>query len=282
MSDTPILSWLNSHHDARLHVATVDTGTLLDWLADMDASNRSGVRRAWMVGRVLNAQRKQVTYGEVEEWEEARAKELNRNVRTIQLYRYVAEAMEDPKIVTALRISDADLGLKALAQVIRRKRRKRETPSPRPVNKSAGWKKRADRLLSDLPATADQVGLLEDHLEAVEAKLKELRKSPTVQEASAAYVRRLDTAGRNERVPAARWTMGLLAKYLSPQFPMQALTTRQVRDFLKAHSRARIRDRRTGTIMDFRELSVSLLAAVDWWTRKGWCPNVKSVPRAPP
>ena len=282
MSSSEILTWLNSHHDARLHVARVDSSTLRDWLDDMDSSTRSGVRRAWLVGRVLNAQRHRVPHGEVEEWEKARAKELSRNVRTIQLYRYVAEAMEDPKIVTGLRICDADLGLKALAGVIRRQRRKHDGPAPRSVDKSAAWEKRAKRLLADVPSTGNQVSLLQAHLEAVQAKLQELQRSRTVKEASGAYVKRLESAGRLERVPAARWTMGLLAKHLSPQFPLKSLTTRHVREFVKQHANARTRDRRTGSVMGFRELSASLLAAVDWWKGKGWCPNVRSLPRAPP
>ena len=282
MSSSEILSWLNSHQDARLPMARVEAQTLLDWLDDMDASTRSGVRRAWLVGRVLNAQRATVPHGEVEEWEMARAKELKRNVRTIQLYRYVAEAMEDPKIVTGLRIYHADLGLKGLAQAIRRRRNKHGGPPPRPVDKSAKWEKRAKRLLNDVPATGNQVALLEAHLEATQAKLQELRQSTTVREASGAYVKRVESAGRDERVPAARWTLGLLAKYLSPQFPLDTLTTRHVREFLRAHADARTRDRRTGVSMGYRELAVSLLTAVNWWKRRGWCPNVRSLPRAPP
>ena len=282
MSNSEILSWLNSHNDARLHVSRVDIGTLRDWLKDMDSNTRAGVRRAWLVGRVLNAQRDRVPHGEVEEWEKAQAKELNRKVRTVQLYRYVAEAMDEPKIATALRISHADMGLRALVSAIRRERRKQDGLATKPVDKAAAWEKRADRLLGDLPATGDQVGLLEAHLEAVQAKLQELRKSPTVREASGAYVKRLESAGRTDRVPAARWTMGLLARHLSPQFPINTLTTRHVREFLRANANARTRDRRTGTVMGFRELSASLLAAVSWWKSKGWCPNVKSLPRAPP
>ena len=194
MPNNEILTWLNSHHDARLHAATVDLGTLRHWLQDMDASTRAGVRRAWLVGRVLNAQRELVPHGEVEEWEKERAKELNRKVRTVQLYRYVAEAMDEPKIATALRISQADKGLRSLVQAIQRERRKHDGPAPSPVDKAAKWKKRADRLLTDVPAAGDQVGLLEAHLEAVQAKLKELRKSTTVREASGAYVKRLESA----------------------------------------------------------------------------------------
>ena len=282
MPNSEMLTWLASHHDARLHVARVQTNTLRDWLSDMDASTRSGVRRAWLVGRVLNAQRNQVSHGDVEEWEKACAKELGRNVRTIQLYRYVAEAMEDPKIVTGLRICHADLGLKALAQVIRRRRKKHGATTPRPADKAAAWEKRSKRLLADLPATGDQVGLLEAHLEAVQAKLQKLRKSRTVKEASAAYVKRVETARRPELVPAARWTMGLLAKHLAPDFPVSTLTTRHVREFLSTHANARTRNRRTRVIMDHRDLAASLLTAVGWWKRQGWCPAVGLLPRAPP
>ena len=282
MPNSEILTWLNSHHDARLHVARVDTSKLRDWLDDMDASTRSGVRRAWMVGRVLNAERDRVPHGEVEEWEKARAKQLNRNVRTLQLYRYVAEAVEDPKIVTALRICHADLGLKGLAQVIRRKRRKLEPRPPRTVDKSANWEKRAERLLKAVPASGDQVALLQAHLEAVQAKLKELKSGPTVREATGAYVKRLETAGRDELVPAARWTTELLVRHFSPRFPVHTLTTRHVREFLRVHAGATHRDRRTRRVLGFPELYSSLATAIDWWKRRGWCPSVKALPRAPP
>ena len=176
MSDTEIVSWLNSHDDARLDVERVTTGTLRDWLEDMDASTRAGVRRAWLVGRVLNAERAGLPHGEVEEWEQSRARELHRKVRTIQLYRYVAEALEDPKIATGLRISHADEGLKALVQAIRRQRRKHGDQVPRPAaDKAAVWQAQAERLLRNLPSTPDQVDLLQAHMDAVAARLLELR-----------------------------------------------------------------------------------------------------------
>ena len=127
MPDSELFTWLNSHHDARLHVRRVATSTLRDWVDDMDSSIRSGVRRA--------------------------------------------------------------------------------------------WEKRSKRLL---------------------------------------------------------------AKHLLPQFPINTLTARHVREFLRIHANARTRNRRTGVLMDHRDLATSLLTAVSWWKRQGWCPNVKSLPRAPP
>ena len=48
---------MEAHRDAQLDVARVDTRRLRGWLEDLDASSREGVRRAWLVGRVLNAER---------------------------------------------------------------------------------------------------------------------------------------------------------------------------------------------------------------------------------
>ena len=65
--------------------------------------------------------------------------------------------------------------------------------------------------------------MLEAHLEAVQARLRELRGSPTVQEASIQYANRLQSQGREDRVLSALWCMGLLAWHLSPQFPLRSL-----------------------------------------------------------
>ena len=78
-----ILAYLTAHRDAHLDMAVVDTRRLRSWLEDLDASSREGVRRAWLVGRVLNAEREGVGHGEVLEWEKARSKALGRTVRTV-------------------------------------------------------------------------------------------------------------------------------------------------------------------------------------------------------
>jgi hypothetical protein len=289
MSAPEILSWLNSHADARLDTVRVNTRTLNQWLDEMDASTRAGIRRAWLVGRVLNAQRARLPHGEVEKWERGRARELRRKVRTLQLYRYIAEAMDDPEIVTGLRISHADQGLKALAGVIRRLRRQKDGRTPKPPrNKAAVWQARAERLLTDLPATPDQAALLEAHIAAATAHLKKLRSAapparpepirPSLRDAARAHLEQLQAQGQQNILQAARWTMGLLVADLSGQFPTQQLTEQHLRTFLDNHANARSRNSNTGAPLRFRDLHASLFTAIAWWSTQGWCTYIRPPP----
>ena len=46
----------------------------------------------------MNVEREKLEYGEVEEWEKTRARELGRKARTRQAYPYLAESLEDEKV----------------------------------------------------------------------------------------------------------------------------------------------------------------------------------------
>jgi len=168
-----ILAYLKAHRDARL--VAVDDRLIRKWLADIDAGSRRGVRRAWLVGRALNAERELLDYGEVEAWEKARAKELGRTARTLASYRYLAENLDDRKIAESLQISDADRGVDALLRAIRRAKKRGDGPVPMTnTDKALAWKKRARRLLKAVPQGRLRTKLLREHLTAVRELLGEL------------------------------------------------------------------------------------------------------------
>jgi len=173
MTDDNIISFLESHEDAKLKLDQVDTAKLKDWLADLDSKTRAGVQRAWLIGRVLNAERATLQHGDVEEWEKQKAQDLGRKVRTLQLYRFIAKAVDDPKIATKLRISHADRGLNGLVSAIRREQKKStgDAENPEQRDKGAIWAARAERLLKALPDVEGRTALLKAHMVAVEKLL---------------------------------------------------------------------------------------------------------------
>ena len=144
MSTTPagqgIRGFLESHpdfdraeldltaEDRTKRLAAVDATKLTAWIAALDDSDRSGVQQAWMVGRVLVAQRALVPKGKgnVARWEKALASVLKKLPRTLQLYRQLAEGLEDTKIAMALRESHLDDGLNVVIGRIRNVRNGRE------------------------------------------------------------------------------------------------------------------------------------------------------------
>jgi hypothetical protein len=120
------------------------------------------------VGRALNAERELLDYGEVEEWEKVRAKELGRTARTLASYRYLAENLDNRKIAMSLRISHADGGLAALLRAIRQARKKERGPTQvTPEEQVAAWRVRAKRLLKAVPKGRIRTKLLREHLAAV-------------------------------------------------------------------------------------------------------------------
>jgi len=170
-----LLSYLQAHRDANLDVRRVDSRRLRSWLADMDDSTRAGVCRAWLVGRVLSAERATLKQGEVEEWEKARARELARSRRTLQLYRFLADSLENEEVSAAVRANEASKGLRGVLGAIR-KELKRQSGQAVPTirEKVAAWNSRARRLLRALPDVKGRARLLRAHLEDVTALLDEI------------------------------------------------------------------------------------------------------------
>lgn len=114
--------------DRAKRLVAVDATKLTAWIASLDDSSRVGVRQAWMVGRVLVAQRAIVPKGKgnVAQWETALASVLKKFPRTLQLYRQLAEGLDDTKIAMALRERDLDDGLNVVIGRIRNVRNGRE------------------------------------------------------------------------------------------------------------------------------------------------------------
>jgi len=166
--DIGILDFLVAHRDAQVDVERVDGRMMKAWLAKMDESTREGIRRAWLVGRALNAERAGLRRGDVKRWEEARAKELGRKVRSLQAYRYLAESLADQKIALSMRLSHAGLGLDGLLRAIRKERKRLDGgESVAAVDKVVAWKKRAKRLLEAVPEGRAGVVVLREHLKDV-------------------------------------------------------------------------------------------------------------------
>jgi DNA adenine methylase len=153
--DTPIsvLEFLQKHPDydpadgeleeaERVELlAKVRMPTLKDWLKKHDDSNRFGVREAWMIGRVLAAKRARLKKGQVKKWEDEVAKKLGKERRSVQLYRQLATALDDPKVATALQEPDLDDGINV---VMRRIRYLKKYGKPNPSKKEM---KKADEKL---------------------------------------------------------------------------------------------------------------------------------------
>ncbi len=114
--------------DRAKRLVAVDVTRLTAWIASLDDSSRAGVRQAWMVGRVLVAQRAMVPKGNgnVAKWEKALASVLKKLPRTLQLYRQLAEGLDDVSVAMALRESHLDDGLNVVIGRIRNVRNGRE------------------------------------------------------------------------------------------------------------------------------------------------------------
>ncbi len=170
--DIGILAFLTAHRDAQVDVGKVDGRMMKAWLADMDAKTREGIRRAWLVGRALSAEREGLKRGDVKRWEEARAEELGRKVRTLQAYRYLAESLADQKIAVSLRLSHTGGGLEGLLRAIRKEKKKLDGgESVAAVDKVVAWRRRAKRLLEAVPEGREGVVVLREPLGAVELVL---------------------------------------------------------------------------------------------------------------
>ncbi len=124
-----------SEEERAERLASIKPKQIKGWLATLDENNRQGVRQAWLVGRVLNAQRARVPKGKgnVTKWEKSVAKLLGKEPRTLQLYRQVAEGLDDSKIATALRESHLDDGLNKVVQRIRNVRDGRAPDEGKPA-----------------------------------------------------------------------------------------------------------------------------------------------------
>jgi hypothetical protein len=114
--------------DRTKRLAAVDAKKLAAWIASLDDSDRAGVQQAWMVGRVLVAQRASVSKGKgnVAHWEKELKAALGKEPRTLQLYRQLAEGLDDTKIAMALRESHLDGGLNVVIGRIRNVRNGRD------------------------------------------------------------------------------------------------------------------------------------------------------------
>ncbi len=123
--------------------------------------------------RAVNAEKAKLPRGETEEWAKKRARDLGRSVRTIHLYRYLAEGLGDPRIVMSLQKSHADKGLAGVLAAIRKERRKQSgAEPPQAGDKVAAWRVRATRLLEGLPQVRNRAELLREHMMAVREALQ--------------------------------------------------------------------------------------------------------------
>ena len=147
-----VLDFLQAQDDAKVNVARVDTRRIRAWLSKMDESSREGVLRAWLVGRVLAAERLRLKRGEVKAWELRKARELGRGKRTLASYRYIAESLSQEKIAESLQVSHVDGGVDGFLRAIRKAKKGVDTPaSTTNTDKAAAWKKRAQQLLKAVP-----------------------------------------------------------------------------------------------------------------------------------
>ena len=271
--EQPILTFLNDHQDALLDVATVDDRKLRNWLADMDASTRAGVRRAWLVGRVLNAEKEKLEQGESERWMKARAKELGRSPRTLHIYRFLAENLDNPEIATALQISHADKGLSALLRAIRAERKKQSGTDRPAKSKAAIWRTRATRLLQALPKIDERVELLQELLEDVKSLLTAegidteecippLPTGPTIRQATNRYLAHLRKEQRDPRqLQAATTLLNQFARAMGGDTLLADLSLRKIHSFATTL-------RHSPTFAT--RLPVHLEAALRWWREMGW------------
>ena len=160
-----LLSFLREHPEAEVDAGKVKTGTLKQWLADLDDQSRAGVRQAWLIGRVLDAQRGRLKRGQVKAWEARKAKALGKKPRSLQLYRQIAKGLDDPKIATALRLHHLDFGLQATVRHIANVRRTgdpdlsaRKKATPEVIE--ARLRRQLKRWLADADQVEDPAALL--------------------------------------------------------------------------------------------------------------------------
>ena len=180
--DSDLLVFLKDHPDAKVKPEQVKTRRLKRWLRDLDEQSRSGVRQAWLIGRALNVQRAGLKRGEVGRWEKDVAKKLDKEPRTLQLYRQIAEGLDDPKIATALRRTHLDGGLQSVARCIRNVRGGRQPeqrpPAPNPKQKDERLRKRMARWLDEVEDIPDPVSTLRWARDQLDAKIRDVE--PTV------------------------------------------------------------------------------------------------------
>lgn len=270
-----LLTFLKAHKDARLDGEKVDTRRLRAWLMDLDASTRSGVRRAWLVGRALNVEKAKIPYGEVDEWVKKRARELGRTTRTLYIFRYIAEALDDNRIEMSLQKSHAEKGVNGVLHAIRRIRKKQsDGESPEIADKVAAWRKRAQRLLKAVPVGDLRAKLLQELLEDVKAMLdnEPERAAPavggqTVQEAVEAYIKHLRSSrvGGNE----LREAFGILNRFaaeMDEERPLADIGLGEVRAFAATVTTGVVRP----VALDNEGIPVALQKALDWWRLQGW------------
>ena len=278
-----LLEYLTGHRDATGFVR-VDTRQLRAWLSDMDASSRAGVRKAWLVGRSLNAEREKLDHGEVEQWEKARAKELGRKVRTLRSYRYLAESMEDANLALSMPIWLADKGLDAVMRAIRKVRKEQAGDTSTAAGTDVvAWKKRAKRLLKAVPVGRSRVELLRDHLEDVQRLLAEAESTPeaeaepveaedleeaegpgpTVEEAGDLYVAHLrDTAVDRTELRASMWVANRLVARLGGQRLVAEVTDHEIARFKDALMH--------GAAPPVAGALTILEKLLNWWLGQGW------------
>ena len=279
-----LLEYLTGHRDAVVAVGRVDTAQLRLWLRDMDSSSRAGVRKAWLVGRVLNAEREKLEHGEVERWEKARAKELERKVRTLRAYRYLAESMEDGNLAVALPIWLADKGLEGVLRAIRKVRKAQAGGTSMAAgNDVVAWKKRAKRLLKTVPVGRRRVEMLRDHLEDVQRLLAEAESAPetetdpvevegsegtggpgpTVKEAGDRYLAHLRDADvdRAELRASVRVVNGLVAR-LGGQRLVAEVTTQEIAELKEALMH--------GAAPPVAGGPAVLEKLLNWWRERSW------------
>jgi hypothetical protein len=103
-----------------------------------------------------------------------RARELGRGVRTLASYRYIAESLGREIIAETLQLSHVDGGVDGFLRAIRRLRAKGGGSEGGTVDKGRAWRKRAQRLLVELPDSEGRVEMLREHIEAAQALLAEL------------------------------------------------------------------------------------------------------------
>ena len=150
--------FLHEHPEAEADASKIDIPILKDWLNDLDDNSRAGVRQAWVIGRVLDAQRRGYKRGQVKAWEAEQAKQLGKKPRSLQLYRQIAKGLDDPKIATALRLPHLDFGLQATVRHIANVRRTGNPDAPKvkaALDPVALWVDRVERLARQAPKTEE-------------------------------------------------------------------------------------------------------------------------------